>query len=66
MYVLDTDKHHHPHIHIRYNEFKAVLKIPAGEVLEGDFPSRQMKLGREQKDTHFVLTFASPLSSLMS
>ena len=33
MYVLDTDKHHHPHIHIRYNEFKAVLKIPDGEVL---------------------------------
>ena len=52
MYVLDTDKHHHPHIHIRYNEFKAVLKIPAGEVLEGDFPSRQMKLVQAWIELH--------------
>ena len=44
MYVLDTDKHHHQHIHIRYNEFKAVLKIPDGEVLEGDLPTKQFKL----------------------
>lgn len=44
MYVLDTDKHHHPHIHIRYNEFKAVLRIPGGELLDGSLPNRQMKL----------------------
>lgn len=35
MYVLDTDKHHHPPIHVRYNDFKAVLKIPDGELLKG-------------------------------
>lgn len=35
MYVLDVDKHHAPHIHVRYNEFKGVLGIPEGEVLEG-------------------------------
>jgi hypothetical protein len=44
MYVLDTDKHHLPHIHVRYNAFKAVVGIPEGEVLEGNLPSRQMKL----------------------
>ncbi|MDF9393711.1 MULTISPECIES: DUF4160 domain-containing protein [Methylococcus] len=44
MYVLDTDKHHLPHIHVRYNEFKAVIQIPDGEVLEGELPTRQMKL----------------------
>ncbi|MBB4285756.1 hypothetical protein GGD88_001476 [Roseospira goensis] len=44
MYVLDTDKHHLPHIHVRYNEFKAVLGIPEGEVLDGGLPRRQMKL----------------------
>lgn len=44
MYVLDTDKHHHPHIHIRYSEFKAVLRIPGGELLEGSLPNRQTKL----------------------
>jgi len=44
MYVLDVDKHHRPHIHVRYNEFRAVLAIPDGDVLEGDLPRRQMKL----------------------
>ncbi|MBS7350328.1 MAG: DUF4160 domain-containing protein [Comamonas sp.] len=44
MYVLDTDKHHHPHVHVRYNEFKAVFKIPDGQLLEGGLPTRQMKL----------------------
>ena len=43
MYVLDTEKHHLPHIHVRYSEFKAVLGIPEGELLEGDLPRRQMK-----------------------
>ena len=44
MYVLDTDRHHHPHIHVRYNEFKAVVQIPDGELLDGELPGRQMKL----------------------
>jgi hypothetical protein len=44
MYALDTDRHHSPHIHIRYNEFKAVCRIPDGEVLEGSLPNKQMKL----------------------
>jgi hypothetical protein len=44
MYVLDTDKHPLPHIHVRYNEFKAVIQIPDGELLEGELPRRQMKL----------------------
>ena len=52
MYVLDTEKHHYPHIHIRYNEFKAVLKIPGGEVLEGELPSRQMKLVQAWIELH--------------
>ena len=52
MYVLDTDRHHHPHIHVRYNEFKAILKIPGGEVLEGELPSRQMKLVQAWIELH--------------
>ena len=32
---FDTEKHHLPHIHIRYNEFKASIAIPSGDVLEG-------------------------------
>jgi hypothetical protein len=44
MYALDTQKHHSPHIHARYAEFKVVIEIPSGEVLEGNLPSKQMKL----------------------
>ena len=44
MYVLDTDKHHHPHIHVRYNEHKAIFRIPDGYLLDGELPGRQMKL----------------------
>jgi len=52
MYVLDTEKHHLPHIHVRYNEFKAVIGIPEGEVLEGNLPSRQMKLVQAWIELH--------------
>jgi len=39
MYVLDTEKHHLPHINVRYNEFKASIAIPSGDVLEGTLPN---------------------------
>lgn len=44
LYALDTDRHHSPHIHVRYNEDKAVLRIPDGELLDGSLPGKQMKL----------------------
>lgn len=52
MYVLDTVKHHLPHIHVRYNEFKAVIEIPEGNLLEGELPSRQMKLVQAWIEIH--------------
>ena len=44
MYALDIQKHHLPHIHLQYAEFKAVIQIPNGELLEGTLPPKQMKL----------------------
>nr|WP_207146237.1 DUF4160 domain-containing protein [Chromatium okenii] len=41
---MNTQKHHLPHIHVRYNEYKIVLAIPNGEILEGQLLNRQMKL----------------------
>lgn len=52
MYVLDTDRHHHPHIHVRYNEFKAVIQIPDGELLDGDLPRKPMKLLQAWLELH--------------
>ncbi|MHB1620699.1 MAG: DUF4160 domain-containing protein [Sulfuricella sp.] len=44
MYLLDTQKHHSPHIHVRYAEYKVSIEIPSGEILEGTLPIKQMKL----------------------
>ncbi|SJM91725.1 conserved hypothetical protein [Crenothrix polyspora] len=52
MYALDIDKHHLPHIHVRYNEFKTVIAIPDGEVLEGRLPIRQSKLIQAWVELH--------------
>jgi hypothetical protein len=44
MYVLDTQKHHSAHIHVRYAEHHASIEIPSGNILEGALPAKQMKL----------------------
>lgn len=35
MYYFDNQKHHTPHIHVKYQEDEAVLAIPEGNLLEG-------------------------------
>jgi Domain of unknown function (DUF4160) len=52
IYTFDTEKHHSPHIHIRYNEFNATIEIPNGEVLSGNLPKRQMKLVQAWIELH--------------
>ena len=52
MYALDIEKHHAPQIHVRHNEFKVVLGIPEGEVIEGALPPRQMKLVQAWIELH--------------
>jgi hypothetical protein len=44
MFVMDTDRHHLPHIHVRYAEFKASISIESTEVLAGSLPARQLRL----------------------
>jgi len=44
MYYFDTDKHHLPHIHIKYGEFNCVISIPDSELLQGDMPGNKLKL----------------------
>ena len=33
MYFMDTNEHNSPHIHVRYQDFKAVFGIPDGNLL---------------------------------
>ena len=38
------DNHKSPHIHVEYQDSTAVLKIPDGELLSGDFPSKKLRM----------------------
>jgi len=44
MYYYETDKHHLPHIHIKYAEFTCIISIEDGEILGGDLPKNKLKL----------------------
>ncbi len=44
MFYRDNQQHHQPHIHVSYQDFKAVVSIPDGIILEGDFPQNRSKL----------------------
>ena len=52
MYYLDTNQHHFPHIHVRYNEFEAVFRIPDGALLGGELPGGKRKLTEAWIELH--------------
>ena len=43
MLFFDDEKHHKPHIHVTYGEYKASVAID-GELLAGSLPIRQLRL----------------------
>ena len=44
IFYKDTGRHNMPHIHVRYQDFKASVSIEDGALLAGDFPVRQLKM----------------------
>ena len=44
IFYADNDRHHLPHIHVRYQGEKASIAIEDGRVLAGSLPLRQLKL----------------------
>ncbi|MBF0142393.1 MAG: DUF4160 domain-containing protein [Magnetococcales bacterium] len=38
------NEHNPPHIHVRYNEFRAVMDIRSSNVLDGRLPARVLGL----------------------
>ncbi len=44
LYLLDDRQHHLPHIHARYAEFEASIRIDSGDVLSGELPRKQLRL----------------------
>ena len=43
MYFNDTDKHHLPHIHVQYAEYRCSIDLD-GNILSGTIPNKQKKL----------------------
>lgn len=44
MFSFDDDPHHLPHIHARYQGYKASFAINESTLIVGDFPDKQRKL----------------------
>lgn len=52
LYFFDDEKHHKPHVHVRYAEFKASIDIHTAEILEGEIPRRQLRLVQAWIEIH--------------
>jgi len=46
------ERHHLPHIHARYQNYRASIAIEDGSLLAGDFPPRQLRMIQVRVDLH--------------
>ena len=44
MMFMDTQQHHLSHIHVEYQDQRAVISIPDGSLLEGNLPAKKLRL----------------------
>ncbi len=51
MYFQQSE-HNPPHIHAIYGEYIGAINIQTGEIIEGDLPSRALKLVQEWLKVH--------------
>ena len=52
IFFQDTGRHNKPHIHVRYQEFKASIAIEDGAVLAGELPLKQLRMVQVWIDLH--------------
>jgi hypothetical protein len=52
MYYFDNRQHHHPHIHVQYNDEEAVISIPDGEIIEGSLRRQKLRLVQAWVELH--------------
>lgn len=46
--------HNPPHFHAIYNEYRVLIEIETGEILQGSIPSKQLKYIQVWADIHKV------------
>jgi len=44
--------HNPPHFHVIYNDYRAIIEIESGEILQGSIPARQLKYIQVWCDIH--------------
>lgn len=42
--TMYADDHNPPHLHARHGEYNARFEIESGDLMEGDFPKKQLRL----------------------
>ncbi|HMZ21322.1 MAG TPA: DUF4160 domain-containing protein [Blastocatellia bacterium] len=52
MYFFDNNRHHRPHVHVKYQDQEAVFGIPDGDLIDGELRSRQVKLAQAWIEIH--------------
>lgn len=52
MFFKDNRQHNLPHIQIRYQDSKAVIDIAAGEILDGKFLQKQLRMVQAWVEIH--------------
>jgi Domain of unknown function (DUF4160) len=52
MYYFDNQKHQSPHIHVTYQDDRAVIAIPSGDLLEGKLQKSKLKLVQAWIEIH--------------
>ncbi|MDD4964566.1 MAG: DUF4160 domain-containing protein [Gallionella sp.] len=52
MFFEIKEKHHLPHIHIRYQNYRASLAIEDATLLAGELPVRQLRMVQVWVDLH--------------
>jgi hypothetical protein len=52
MFFEITEKHHLPHIHVRYQSYRASVAIEDGVLLAGELPPRQLRMVQVWVDLH--------------
>ncbi len=52
MFFFDSEQHHQPHIHAKYQGASAAFSVETGEILGGALPTRQMRLVQAWIEIH--------------
>jgi hypothetical protein len=52
MFFKDTQQHNLPHIHVRYQDDKAVIGIPDAELIDGALPKKQLRMVQAWIEIH--------------